>query len=98
MQGRDRARAIRVLVDAAGGLMNVVVHVAAGLEGYAFPAASGAASMGQNGCIYDPHVVALRTGQGFKIEYDAKHMRVTNSEQANEYLVLINIRIWCRPS
>jgi len=32
-------------------------------------------------------LVALRTGQGFKIEYDAKHMRVTNSERANEYLV-----------
>jgi hypothetical protein len=32
-------------------------------------------------------LVALRAGQGFKIEYDAKHMRVTNSERANEYLV-----------
>ena len=32
-------------------------------------------------------LVALRTGQGFKIEYDAENMRVTNSERANEYLV-----------
>ncbi|MBT3497746.1 MAG: Gfo/Idh/MocA family oxidoreductase [Gemmatimonadales bacterium] len=32
-------------------------------------------------------IVALRTGQGFKIRYDAENMRVTNSEKANEYLV-----------
>ncbi len=32
-------------------------------------------------------LVALRTGQGFRIEYDAENMRVTNSEEANEYLV-----------
>lgn len=32
-------------------------------------------------------IVALRTGQGFRIEYDAENMRVTNSEKANEYLV-----------
>ena len=31
-------------------------------------------------------LVALRTGQGFKIEYDADNMRVTNSKQANAYL------------
>jgi len=32
-------------------------------------------------------IVALRTEQGFRMEYDAKNMRVTNSEKANEYLV-----------
>jgi hypothetical protein len=32
-------------------------------------------------------IVALRTGQGFKIQYDADEMRVTNSERANQYLV-----------
>ncbi len=32
-------------------------------------------------------LVALRTGQGFRIEYDAENMRVTNSEKANEFLV-----------
>jgi len=31
-------------------------------------------------------LVALRAGQGFKIEYDAANMRVTNSERANEFL------------
>ncbi len=31
--------------------------------------------------------VALRAGQGFRMEYDAENMRVTNHEKANEYLV-----------
>jgi len=31
-------------------------------------------------------LVALRTGQGVKIEYDAAAMRVTNSEEANRFL------------
>ena len=31
-------------------------------------------------------LVALRAGQGFKIEYDAANMRVTNSEEANRSL------------
>jgi predicted dehydrogenase len=31
-------------------------------------------------------LVALRAGQGFRMEYDAAHMRVTNSEAANAFL------------
>jgi len=31
-------------------------------------------------------LVALRTGQGRKIEYDGPGMRVTNVEEANRYL------------
>ena len=31
-------------------------------------------------------IVALRMGQGRKIEYDGDHMRVTNIEEANQYL------------
>ena len=31
-------------------------------------------------------IVALRTGQGKKIRYDADAMRVTNVEEANRYL------------
>lgn len=52
-----------VLVDADGGLMNVVVYVAAGLEGYTFPVPSDAVVLDQAGCVYEPHVVAARTGQ-----------------------------------
>jgi hypothetical protein len=31
-------------------------------------------------------IVALRTGQGRKIRYDAANMRVTNAPEANQYL------------
>jgi len=31
-------------------------------------------------------IVALRTGQGRKIQYDGANMRVTNIEEANQYL------------
>ena len=31
-------------------------------------------------------IVALRTGQGRKIEYDGENMEVTNVEEANQYL------------
>ncbi len=31
-------------------------------------------------------IVALRAGQGFRMEYDAEHMRVLNSVRASEYL------------
>ena len=31
-------------------------------------------------------IVALRTGQGQKIQYDGENMRITNIEEANQYL------------
>lgn len=52
-----------VMVNADGGLMNVVVHVSAGLEGYAFDDATEGVVLDQNGCTYNPHVLAMRTGQ-----------------------------------
>jgi len=52
-----------VMVDAEGGLMNVVVHISGGLEGYAFSEAADQAVLDQTGCVYDPHVLALQTGQ-----------------------------------
>jgi hypothetical protein len=31
-------------------------------------------------------LVALRAGQGVRLDYDAEAMRVTNSEEANRFL------------
>lgn len=56
-----------VLVDADGGLMNVVVHVSGGLEGYSFDVPSDVPVLNQAGCIYDPHVLAVRAGQPFAV-------------------------------
>ena len=72
-----------VMADAAGGLMNVVVHIAGGLEGYSFPAASGSATIGQQGCIYDPHVVALRAGQTLTILNDDDTLHNVNVQPSD---------------
>jgi len=72
-----------VMADAAGGLMNAVVHVASGLEGYTFPAASGAATIGQQGCIYNPHVVALRAGQTLTILNDDDTLHNVNVQPSD---------------
>jgi predicted dehydrogenase len=39
-------------------------------------------------------LVALRAGQGYRIEYDAERMRVTNSEEANRHLTREYRRGW----
>lgn len=55
-----RARAV---VGADGGLANVFVYVKEGLDpSLRFPTGT-AAVLDQAGCIYEPHVVALSTGQ-----------------------------------
>jgi len=59
----DAVMSAPVLVDADGGLMNVVVHISGGLEGYAFPDATEPALINQTGCVYEPHVLAMQTGQ-----------------------------------
>lgn len=52
-----------VMVDANGGLMNVVVHVSSGLDGYTFETPADGVTLDQQGCRYEPHVIALQTGQ-----------------------------------
>ncbi len=56
-----------VLVDADGGLMDVVVHVSGGLGDWTYPAPAGGQSLDQKGCSYLPHVLALRAGETFQI-------------------------------
>ena len=80
----DEVMTSPVMVDAAGGLMNVVVHVAGGLEGYTFPAASGTAIMGQDGCIYSPHVLAVRAGQTLNINNGDDTPRSTRRNRSPE--------------
>ena len=53
-----------VMVGEGGALLNVVVHVSGGLEDYTFgDVPSEPATLDQNGCMYMPHAIALRTGQ-----------------------------------
>lgn len=48
-------------------LGNVLVYVSKGLEGKKFPVPKTPVILDQKDCVYNPHVVAVRTGQQLKI-------------------------------
>ncbi len=56
-----------LLVNDNGTLENAFVWVKSGLEGYAFDAPTGQVTLDQQGCVYLPHVLGLRTGQELRI-------------------------------
>ena len=72
-----------VLVDADGGLMNVVVHVSGGLEAYSFDVPSDAVVLNQIGCMYDPHVLAIRAGQTLTVLNSDSTLHNVNVQPAN---------------
>jgi len=57
----------QVVTGAGGALANVVVYVKDFPADYIVDAPAVAATLSQRGCMYDPHVVALRTGQPLEI-------------------------------
>lgn len=72
-----------VMVDADGGLMNVVVHISGGLEGYAFPDAVEQAVINQTDCMYEPHVLAMQTGQTIVIRNSDDTLHNVNVQPTN---------------
>ncbi len=59
-----------VLTGANGALANVVVFVKSGLAAYRFDPPKAPAVLDQNGCAYDPRVVALMANQPLEIRND----------------------------
>jgi plastocyanin len=57
-----------VVVGDQGALANVVVYVKDGLGPYRFEAPMTPAILAQNSCVYEPHVLALMTGQPFEVQ------------------------------
>ncbi len=57
-----------VVVGEHGALANVVVYVKAGLGHYRFDEPAAPAFLMQKNCMYEPHVVALMTGQPLEIQ------------------------------
>jgi plastocyanin len=55
-----------------GTLQNVVVYLQGDFSHYAFPPVTTPAHLDQKGCMFEPHVVALMTGQV---------LHITNSDQ-----------------
>jgi plastocyanin len=59
-----------VVVDDKGDLANVVVYVKDGLSDYTFNTPKEPVVLNQQGCMYDPHIIALMTGQTFEVKND----------------------------
>ncbi|HUG39766.1 MAG TPA: carboxypeptidase regulatory-like domain-containing protein [Longimicrobiales bacterium] len=57
----------KAVVGEGGGLRNVFVRVSEGLPEGSWPARSEAVELDQDGCVYDPHVVGVQTGQTLTI-------------------------------
>src|SRR3990172_639413 len=76
-----------VLVGTAGALQNVVVYLKGDFSQYAFDPASSPVMLDQKGCLYSPHVFALRVGQP---------VHVMNSDQTthNVHPIPVNNREW----
>jgi plastocyanin len=55
------------LVGKGGALENVVVYLQGDFTKYKFDAPANPAAITQKGCMYDPHVVVLETGQSFQV-------------------------------
>jgi plastocyanin len=60
---KEPPKSEEVVVNENGTLRWTFVWVKAGLPERAWPAAQGAVTIDQVGCIYKPHVAAVRTGQ-----------------------------------
>jgi len=56
-----------IVADGNGGLQNVVVYVSDGLGDRKFETPQEAAVIEQKGCMYKPHVVAVRANQELKV-------------------------------
>ena len=60
---KEPPRSEEVVVNGNGTLRNTFVWVKAGLPERSWPEAKGAITIDQAGCVYRPHVVAVRAGQ-----------------------------------
>jgi plastocyanin len=68
LNGGSRPAQEFVVVDAAGGLANVFVHLQGTFPSTPVPAT--AVRLEQKGCVYRPHVIGLRVGQTLQVAND----------------------------
>lgn len=72
-----------VLADAKGDLQNVVVFVSEGLGDRTFDAPSQPAVVEQKGCMYEPHVLAVRANQTLQLLNDDATSHNIHPQPAN---------------
>jgi plastocyanin len=61
------ATAEDIVTDSNGGLQNVIVFISAGLADRTFDPPKDAATIEQNGCMYQPHVIAIEVNQKLEV-------------------------------
>ena len=59
-----------VAVDSKGGLQNAIVFIADGLGDRTFDSPTQPAVISQKGCLYEPHLLAVRQNQPFEVVND----------------------------
>ena len=64
---KDAVLSEEVVVNKNGTLKNVLVYVKDGLGGKTFPAGKNKLVFDQIGCVYEPHVLGIQTGQDLEV-------------------------------
>jgi len=72
-----------VMADAKGDLQNVIVFVSEGLGDRTFDAPSQPAVVEQKGCMYEPHVLAVRANQTLQLVNDDATSHNIHPQPAN---------------
>lgn len=72
-----------VMVDAKGELQNVIVFVSEGLGARTFEEPSQPAVIDQRGCLYQPHVLAVRANQKLELVNDDPTSHNIHPQPAN---------------
>ncbi len=72
-----------VMADGNGDLQNVVVFVSEGLNGVTFEPPSQPAVVEQKGCMYQPHVMAVRANQPLELVNDDATSHNIHPQPAN---------------
>jgi plastocyanin len=68
------------VVGKTGGLANVYVYIKEGLEGQTFETPSTPVVLNQKGCRYEPHVLALMSGQTLRVMNDDPTMHNVHAQ------------------
>ncbi len=79
----EEVLAQRLVVNDNDTLRYVFVYVKGGLEGQAFIGASEAVTLGQAGCMYDPHVLGVQTDQTVTIVNNDDTLHNVNAQPSS---------------
>ncbi len=66
-QHKSPVKAETVVVNRNGTLRNVFIHIKDGLAAARWPPPAASAVLAQTGCVYEPHVQGMMTGQNLEI-------------------------------